>query len=108
MNATTFAPATLHSNAATNRPALSPTHWHDGCTMEIGGGARSSALAPIAAAFNRGGADAVLVAARGGRDSYVSKAWTMAMSAVHGPRGVLPTEENKATAVEQLRAYLCV
>lgn len=115
MTATTTAPATFHSNAATNSRALSPVHWHDSCGMQIGGEQRSAALAPIAAAFNRGGAAEVIKAASGGRDSYVSRAWALAMTAEHGRTGTVEAMQNhplvlkaKAEALAALVTHLSV
>lgn len=111
--AETFAPATFHSNAATNHSALVATHWWDSCMMSISGDERHAALAPLAAAYYSGGATAVIKAASGSNSGYRRRGWALAMTAVHGPTGMHESQEQhpdilaaKSKAEASLRAYL--
>ncbi len=83
--------------------------------MPVYGVERSVALAPIAAAFIVGGAQAVIQAAKGGtRNGYICRAWELAMTAEYGPVGTHATQgehpeviKAKARALADLQAYLC-
>lgn len=107
--------APLHAQGATNHPALTPIHWWHDCGKD-GTDERSAALAPIAAGFNTGEAAGVIEAARGKtRNGYVSRAWSLALTAVHGPIGMHPEQTQhpeviriKARALADLRTYLSV
>ena len=68
-----------------------------------------------AAAFLAGGAAAVIKAACGGRGDGVTRAWELAMGAVHGPIGAHESQGQhpevikvKARCLADLRAYLAV
>lgn len=112
----TAAHMTSHSAAAINHPALAATHYWDHCEMPVAGVERHAALAPLAAAFNLGGAAAVISARRGHtRNGYVARAWALAMTAVHGPVGMHPSQEMhpdviraKDQAAASLRTFLGV
>ena len=77
---------------------------------------RAAVLAPVIAAFATGGAQAVISGIRGGtRDGYVSRAWCLAMTAVHGPTGTHPEQTQhpevlrvKALALADLQRFLGV
>ena len=106
----------VHAQGATNSPALTPLHWWDHCGMSVCGVERNAALAPIAAAFNRGEAQGVLALSDGFRCTYASRAWALAMTAVYGPVGtrqLYPTDsptvvKAKARALADLQEYLSV
>ena len=77
---------------------------------------RTATLAPLVADFATGGAQAVISGIRGGtRDGYVSRAWCLAMTAVHGPTGTHPEQTQhpevlrvKALALADLQRFLGV
>lgn len=111
---TTTAPSA--PQGATNHPALTPLHWWADCNEAVYGTERAAALAPLAAALNSSNPSAVIAAASGRiRNGYVSRAWSLAMTAVHGPTGTHPTQSAHprvlaamVQAANDLRAYLCV
>jgi len=88
---TTLAPSA--PQGAVNHPALAATHWHDGCDARPYGVERSRVLAPLAAAYYQGGAAAVIKAASGSNHCDVRACWALAMTVVHGPVGMHPTQE---------------
>ncbi len=113
MHATT-APLPI-PNGASNHPALAATHWWDHCDRPLYSAERTAALAPIAAAFYRGGAEEVIKAASGSRHCDVRSAWALAMTVVHGPVGMHPSQTEhpdviraKANADKALRSKLGV
>ena len=74
---------------------------------------RRTILAPLVAAHAEGGAAAVIAAAKGARSIYESHAWSLAMTAVHGPVGTHPLQTEhpdvvaaKARAEDRLRTFL--
>ena len=101
---------------ATDHTALTPVHWWHDCSKDDRRDERSEALAPLAAGWNTSGAQGVIDAARGKtRNGYVSRAWALAMSAVHGPTSTHPDNANhpevlrvKSNAAADLARYLGV
>lgn len=107
--------ALLAPQGAINHPALEATHWWDHVGRNDVNDARNAALAPLAAAFLAGGAQAVITAACGARGDGSQRAWELAMGAVHGPIGAHESQGQhpevlkvKARCLADLRTYLSV